>query len=386
VVKINRSSAPALHFAATLVGQTSSDSPQTVTAQNTGNQPLTLAEVNYPIDFPIDFDGADNLCIGSSALAPGGQCALPIDFTPLHSGALSEKLTVTDNALNVAGTVHSLALSGSGLLAQSIVFLPPAAVVFGAASVNLSSFAGATSSLPVSFKVMSGPATLKGSVLTFTGAGTVVVQASQPGDSSYVAAVPVTKTIAVAKAMPVITWAAPASIIYGTKLGPVQLDAKSTVAGKFVYSPGAGTVLPVGTHTLSVSFAPSSTANYLAANAQVTISVTKATLTVTAKSFTIRQGAPIPTLAAIYTGFVNGDTTKVLSGSPKLSTAAKSGSPVGTYMIVIQQNGMNAKNYTFKFVNGTLTITAASGVKKRPVVSLPPPPPVRRRAFSPLPS
>jgi sugar lactone lactonase YvrE len=386
VVKIERSAAPTLHFAATLVGQTSADSPRALTAQNTGNQPLNLANVSYPVDFPVDFDAEDGLCTGSASLAPGQQCALPVDFTPLHGGALSETLSITDDALNVSGTVHSIALSGSGLLSQDIVFLPPATLTFGAAPLNLGGLAKATSGLPVSFKVVSGPATLKGSVLTITGAGSVVVQASQAGNASYVAATPVTTTIAVAKATPVIAWASPSPIVYGTRLGAAQLDAKSAVAGKFVYSPAAGTVLPVGTQTLTVEFMPASTANYLTANAKVTITIAKATLTVTAKSFTIKKGTAIPTLTAIYSGFVNGDTVKVLSGAPSLSTTAKAGSPVGTYPITIQQHTLFAKNYSFKLVSGTLTITSASGVKKHPMVNLPLPPPSPAPPSLPWPS
>jgi len=386
VLEMPFSTPPSHRFANTEIGQTSSDSSYSLLVANIGNQPLNFGQVNYPIDFPVDFTisaGAD-LCISGTTLTPGQLCALAADFTPQNPGSLSESLGIEDNSL--AGASQSILLSGTALLGQSIVFLPPASVTFGAAPINLSPYAGATSSLPVSFKVVSGPATLKGSVLTFTGAGSVVVQANQAGNSSYVAAAPVSKTITVAKATPVIRWVAPASIVYGTKLGAAQLDAKSPVPGKFVYSPAAGKVLPAGTATLSVTFTPTSAANYLPANAKVTITVTKAPLTVTAKSFTIKKGAAIPALTAIYAGFANGDTVKVLSGKPALTTTAKAGSPVGKYPITIKQGTLAAKNYAFKFVNGTLTIAAASGVKTRPIVSLPPPPPVRTRAFSPSPS
>ncbi len=43
---------------------------------------------------------------------------------------------------------------------------------------------------------------------------------------------------------PVITWPTPKSIIFGTPLSGTQLDATANVAGSFVYSPAAGTVLP----------------------------------------------------------------------------------------------------------------------------------------------
>ncbi len=53
-------------------------------------------------------------------------------------------------------------------------------------------------------------------------------------------------TIVVAQATPTITWAAPASIVYGTALSATQLDATANVPGTFAYSPAAGTVPGAG--------------------------------------------------------------------------------------------------------------------------------------------
>src|SRR5208282_815678 len=53
IVEINRSRPPALSFAATAVGSTSSDSPQTVQVQNIGNEALTFTGLTYPADFPV---------------------------------------------------------------------------------------------------------------------------------------------------------------------------------------------------------------------------------------------------------------------------------------------------------------------------------------------
>lgn len=72
---------------------------------------------------------------------------------------------------------------------------------------------------------------------------------------------------------PSITWATPASITYGTPLGPVQLNATASVPGSFSYSPSAGTVLQPGTRTLTVTFTPTNTADYTTATASVQISV-----------------------------------------------------------------------------------------------------------------
>jgi hypothetical protein len=63
----------------------------------------------------------------------------------------------------------------------------------------------------------------------------------------------------------VITWPAPADIVYGTALSATQLNATANVAGTFVYAPVAGTVLNAGSsQTLSVTFTPTDAANYTA--------------------------------------------------------------------------------------------------------------------------
>ena len=69
------------------------------------------------------------------------------------------------------------------LATQTITFLQPADVVFGSAPVTL--VATSSSGLPVAFKVGSGPGTLSGNVLTATSTGTIVVEASQAGNTAY---------------------------------------------------------------------------------------------------------------------------------------------------------------------------------------------------------
>src|SRR5262245_5938673 len=58
-----------------------------------------------------------------------------------------------------------------------------------------------------------------------------------------------------------IIWPNPDPISVGTPLGSTQLNARAVVneipvEGTFVYAPPAGTILAVGTHTLSVTFTP----------------------------------------------------------------------------------------------------------------------------------
>jgi len=88
---------------------------------------------------------------------------------------------------------------------QTITFPELPDRTFGTAPFALT--AGASSGLPVQFTVFSGPASLTDGVLSLTGAGTVTVRASQPGNEQFAAATPVDRSFVVAKADQVIGWA-----------------------------------------------------------------------------------------------------------------------------------------------------------------------------------
>ena len=78
---------------------------------------------------------------------------------------------------------------------QTITFGPLADQTLGVGPITLS--ATASSGLPVTFSVISGPATVSGNVLTITGTGTVTVEASQPGNGTFAAATPVDQSFIV---------------------------------------------------------------------------------------------------------------------------------------------------------------------------------------------
>jgi Ricin-type beta-trefoil lectin domain-like len=80
-------------------------------------------------------------------------------------------------------------------------------------------------------------------------------------------------------AQAVLQWAAPSAISYGTALSGTQLDATSSTQGTFAYSPGSGTVLTAGTHTLTATFTPAGSGG--ASTVTTTITVNKATPTIT---------------------------------------------------------------------------------------------------------
>lgn len=116
VIKVDFTVPPATPFSTATNLQTLDDADGTRTRQvvNLGNLPLVLTGVSYPTDFP-EASGDSNACTGSTTLQQGQQCDLPIEFYPKNSGSLSENVTITDNALNVAGSTQSIPVSGTGV-------------------------------------------------------------------------------------------------------------------------------------------------------------------------------------------------------------------------------------------------------------------------------
>jgi uncharacterized repeat protein (TIGR02543 family) len=79
--------------------------------------------------------------------------------------------------------------------------------------------------------------------------------------------------LSVNHATPPITWSAPAPIVSGTALSATQLNATSSVAGSFVYSPAAGVVPAAGPQTLSATLTPADAVNYKSATATTLLTV-----------------------------------------------------------------------------------------------------------------
>jgi hypothetical protein len=139
-------------------------------------------------------------------------------------------------------------------------------------------------------------------------------------------------------------------VVYSVTSGP------ATIAGNLLSIRGAGKIMVAATQPGNDTYAP--------ASATQSLLVGPALLMVQAANVTRTNNVLNPPLTG-YTvaGFLNGDTQAVVSGTPALSTTALPGSPVGTYPIVIAQqpsnsaqNPITAANYTFAFVDGTLTI------------------------------
>jgi hypothetical protein len=141
---------------------------------------------------------------------------------------------------------------------------------------------------------------------------------------------------------------------------PVPYSITGLVNGEGVIvdpETAATTASHVGSYPLTATVTGNALANYALTVVKSSLTVAPAPLTIKAVDLTIQQGQPIPkTFAYTVTGFVLNQNKSVVSGAPVLSTTATSTSPAGTYPIVVKQGTLAARNYSFREVNGTMTI------------------------------
>jgi gliding motility-associated-like protein len=135
--------------------------------------------------------------------------------------------------------------------------------------------------------------------------------------------------------------------------------AVATIVNNQVHIVGAGTAIisadqsgvnPQGTYS---TFAPAATVTQV-------LTVNKAPLTVTANNASRLYGQANPVFSANISGFVNNETSAVLTTQPVVTSTATTTSIAGTYPII--PSGAAANNYSFNYVNGTLTIAATNQV------------------------
>ena len=138
---------------------------------------------------------------------------------------------------------------------------------------------------------------------------------------------------------------------YGEENPAFTYTTSASLTGEPSLTTTATKTSPVGEYDIVVERG-TVTGDYTTKDGKLTI--TKAPLTVTAKSYTIKQGDALPTFEAEYSGFKNNETASVLSTQPTVGTTATSASEPGIYDIIV--SGASATNYDITYVKGTLTV------------------------------
>ena len=168
-------------------------------------------------------------------------------------------------------------------------------------------------------------------------------------------------TLTITQADPVTITAKSYTIQYGGELPAFEFTSEgATLEGKPAVTCEATTTSAVGTYLIVIT--KGSVTNYNTTFVSGTLTITKAPLTITAKSCTIKQGEALPTFEATYEGFKNNETSQVLTKQPAITTTATSSNEPGEYDITI--SGAEAQNYDISYVAGKLTITASDGIQE----------------------
>jgi parallel beta-helix repeat protein len=191
--------------------------------------------------------------------------------------------------------------------------------------------------------------------------GTYAITGSGAADPNYsisyksgaltVAAVPLTITVN------------NASMVYGSALPAFSFSYSGFVNGDSASSltdfPSAATAAtassPVGSYPITASAAvdPNYAISYTSGN----LTITPASLTITANNASKVYGAALPAFTFSYAGFVNGDSSSSLTELPSAFTTATASSSVGAYAVTA--SAAIDPNYNISYASGNLTITAA---------------------------
>ena len=156
-----------------------------------------------------------------------------------------------------------------------------------------------------------------------------------------------------------ISWRTPNAITYGEGLTDTQLNATASAAGSYVYTPGPGYVLPVGTHTLWVTFTPANTDGGRPQQASVSILVVKATPVLS---------WPTPEEIAGGTAL---DETQLNASAPvpgtfEYSPAAGEVLARGSHTLKVTFTPDDTENYTTSEATVTLTVAKITSVIEWP--------------------
>jgi hypothetical protein len=278
--------------------------------------------------------------------------------------------TPTDTADYTTATGNSQLTVNQAV--PSITWAAPAAITYG--TTLSSAQLDATMSVP-------GTCVYSPAAASTPKAGTETLSATcTPTDATDYTTATANVLLVVNQAVPTITWPTPAAIPYPTALSSTQLDATASVPGTFAYNPIAGTVLAVGTKTLSATFTPTDTTDYTTATANVQIvvnapAVTNVSVSCTPSSISdVQTTACTPTVVGTgaFTNTVNlsvspasagtlSATSGVSSGTAVTFTPAFAGAATPTLIAVSTADSTKSGSAMVTVTLRTVTINSATG-------------------------
>ena len=253
-----------------------------------------------------------------------------------------------------AGTISSSHNLGTTTLkVVPITWATPAAITYGA---------------PLSATQLNATASVPGAFVYTPSPGTVLSAGSQtlsvtftPTDATDYATATATVTLTVSQAVPALSWATPAAIIYGTALNATQLNASARLPGSFTYTPSQGTVLSAGTHTLYATFAPTDATNYDTATITVPLTVSQAVPQITwVPTGLIAVGMVLGSNQLDAVATAPGGATALAGSYVYTPYAGSTISSSGTQTLSVTFTPADTQDYTAARASVSMTVAAAS--------------------------
>ncbi|WP_419788738.1 MBG domain-containing protein [Mucilaginibacter sp. X4EP1] len=280
----------------------------------------------------------------ATAASPAGS------YTITPSGAVDNNyaITYTNGTLTIGQAVLTITADNQNSTYGSVI---PALTVSYSGFVNGDTQASLTTA-----------ATASTTATAASPAGSYTITPSGAADNNY-AITYANGTLTIGQAVLTVT-ADNQNTTYGSALpaltvtysGFVNGDTQASLTTAATASTTATTASPAGSYTITPGGAVDN--NYTITYTNGTLTIGQAALTVTANNQSSIYGQAIPALTVAYSGFVNGDTQASLTTAATASTTATAASMVGVYPIT--PAGAVDNNYAITYVNGTLTITAAT--------------------------
>ncbi|MEO6498614.1 MAG: MBG domain-containing protein [Chitinophagaceae bacterium] len=145
-----------------------------------------------------------------------------------------------------------------------------------------------------------------------------------------------------------------------TYSGFVNSETASVITGSVTFSGAATTAVNAGTYTITPVVSGLTASNYIFNAVNGSLQITKVALTVTAADKSKTYSATVfSPFTVSYSGFVNSETSSVVTGTVTYSGTAAAAVNAGTYTITPVVTGLSATNYSFTVAGGSLQINKA---------------------------
>ena len=255
---------------------------------NIGNASLSLSTLSIPADFSL-VNINSHTCVGNAQQFTGSVCDMNFVFTPTVAGNLSEAASVTDNTLNLPGTVQAISLSGIG---QPLSVIP-----------------------------------------------TTMTLTASPSSLAYGA--PVLLTASVTSTQGPVTSGTVLFSVNGVELGSSSLNGQGVATLTIPAGPTGTNQMVLASHAQQCSYGPS------AAQTSITVVPAATQVTLISSATQVAYGQPV-TLEAIVTAVTSGVPTgfvNIMDGTSQIGQATLNSTGYAT--IVLNQNALPLGPNTF---------------------------------------